>query len=283
MAQPSWDLAMAELIFYIAALFALLFAAWIHRKPFTFGWILLVIFVLMQFIGAALDVGTGKNNGVSSTGSILTGVGLSPQLLGMAGVVRQWSIRTLDLDHKTSQIVGIVYHMLVVVGIAMYAIGVTGSTKNPPTDHWESKEHIGVLILFLSWLILLIVLLFLASKVKRQAAQSGSPPPLRALYWAMILSMGFIGVRVLYQTVRAFQNSSAFGNTTSDVVLNGIFEFAMSALMALSMIAGGILTRAGEAADEIVPTNAPGYTSQYPLEPQGYKPRYSETPLENFA
>jgi hypothetical protein len=85
MPTHTWDLAVAELVFYIPSAIPVFYCTWIYRKTALVGWIFISAFVLLNLIGSGMIVSAGEEGVPSTTAIILISVGLSPLLVGLAG------------------------------------------------------------------------------------------------------------------------------------------------------------------------------------------------------
>lgn len=84
-------LAIAELVFYIPALVLAITIAIRHGFNRRLGWVYLVLLGLIRVIGSIIELVIQKNAtaGLYKAAVILSGIGLSPLLLVMVGLVKR--------------------------------------------------------------------------------------------------------------------------------------------------------------------------------------------------
>lgn len=84
-------LAIAELVFYTPALFLAIIVASRHGFSDHFGWVYLVLLSLVRIVGSIMElvIMSNASAGLITAAGILSGIGLSPLLLAMIGLLHR--------------------------------------------------------------------------------------------------------------------------------------------------------------------------------------------------
>ena len=239
MPTSSWDLALVELIYYIPTSIPLLYILWKHRRTGISGWLFLFAFIMLQAIGSGMTLSAGEN-GKPSTGSIIvSNVGLSPLILGICGIIHEWvnisGILSTKQAKKWAQVTVILYHLLVLSAIAIYAIGASDSFQRPPPEGAQALWKAGVVLLLSLWIGLYAIFGLLVRKIGRHTSA--------ALFWSIAISFTLLGIRIIYQCIATFDNSEpSFNPITGSVVFKVVLEFLPGALILLVMVTGGVMS-----------------------------------------
>ncbi|KAM5355074.1 hypothetical protein ACJ41O_001720 [Fusarium nematophilum] len=191
----------------------------------------------------------GDNPG--SGAAIVTSVGLSPLLLAVAGVLHEAryyhaSPEKRRLDAKKETRIIILFHMQVVLGIALVAIGMSklmsGTTQDRINQAWTLAK-VGAAVLLLAWLAVAVVAIRGAIaghlRVKNQTPHNHSP----RLLLAVLITLPFVGIRVMATFIYVItenQSLSAMTGTLGARVGLYIFEEITATLI---MVGVGIVTR----------------------------------------
>lgn len=257
MTTPAFSLAIVEVIFFSLMVPPVLYVAWVHRRPQTMGWVYILLFLVLQTTGSAITLHAGTTGPPSITGAIITGIGLSPQLLGVLGVLHESAHLSGFLKYKnvTKQlkIALTIYHIGVVTAVPIYAVGQSGMSQRPPKDNSASLSKAGICLLLLLWLLLAIFAVWHSSWALRSNGSNGTNKHHMLLY-AILGSTVLIGVRVIYQTVATLSGGSS--SIRGKVAFTGGLQFLPSALMVLVLTVGGVLSRPvhqNKRADSTVP------------------------------
>jgi hypothetical protein len=257
MPTSAFSLAIVEVVFFSLMVPAVLYVAWEHRRPQTMGWAFILLFLVLQITGSAITVSAGTNGPPSITGAIVTGVGLSPQLLGVLGVLHESAHLSEFLKHKNItehlKIALAIYHVGVVTAVPIYAVGQSGMSQMPPKENSASLSKAGICLLLVLWLVLAVAAIWHFSWSLR-SHRSDETNKQHGLSYAILGSIALVGVRVIYQTVATLSDSSS-SNHGNAAYLGGL-QFLPSALMVLVLTVGGLLSRSAyknERADSAVP------------------------------
>lgn len=240
MPTASWDLAVAELVYFIPSSIPLFYCIWKYRNAGFAGltaWLFLFVFILLQVIGNGMIIGAGMNGTPSITAIIITNVGLSPLFIAIADLMHTRLDRSLKSDHaKTrAKYARRAFHVLTLAAIAIYAVGAANSFSGNTSSKWKALWEAGVVLLLVLWISLVALCYVMLSRT----SNTGS----RALAWALVISVALLGVRIIYQVVATFDSSNAVLNPiTGSIALRVVFDFLTSALILLAMITGGVIS-----------------------------------------
>lgn len=237
MPSPTWDLALAELVYYIPASVPVVYCFWKHRKVGISGWLFLTAFVLLQIVGSGLTLSAGEHGRPSTTAITITSVGLSPLLLADAGIVKEWSKLAGFLSSKKAKnwatACEIIYHIAVITAIAIYATGASDAAAGDSSGN--TKWRVGIILLLLLWIVLVGVFTLLASKIRLNAA--------RPLFWSICIAHALVGFRIIYQCIATFnKNQGSFSPVTGSIALRVIFQFLPGALTLMALVTGGVMS-----------------------------------------
>lgn len=241
MPEPAYVLAVIEVVYFSLMILPVLSLSAAYHKLFTLGWPLLVVFLVLQITGAALFFNNGKAGPPSITGAIISGVGLSPELLGIVGTLHQYAklVGALDTKHiKTRvEIVSAVFHLGVATAVLVYAVGQSGKAQVPPKENAAALSKAGILLLLFPRLLAAMLtvwysLTMLRSKAERVASY-------RRICLAVVCSMALLGIRIVCQTVVTLTNDPRYAAVGGDAVCDGCLQFLPSALVVLVLIPGG--------------------------------------------
>ena len=185
-----------------------------------------------------MALSAGENGTPSSTSIIITEIGLSPLMLGLAGVVHEWA-KVCDVfktkrKQQLAQIVLLLYHIGVATAIAIYAVGASNSFKQPPKPDSKGVEKAGIILLLLFWLALYAAFGLLTCKIGLHK--------LYTFFLALVVALVLLGIRVIYQTVATFGSSPSFNQVNGSIVFRVVLQFVPGALIILAMVTAGVAT-----------------------------------------
>lgn len=236
-ASPSFALAVTELVYYCPTILPLCYCLWTHRRVGLLGWAFLLIYTILQITGSGLTVAAGSRGHPSTTAAIIIGVGISPLLLGIAGLVHElidvFGLMPTGNSKKKGYAASILYHIIVVTGVALYAVGRSKAASNPPEPNGKVLGDVGVIILLVAWIMLAV-----ASMAVWQRADHKTYKP---LCWAVQISVVLLGIRLIYACVATFSTSHVFATVGGSIALKVVFEFLLGALVIAVCITGGVM------------------------------------------
>ncbi|WPH01690.1 Hypothetical protein R9X50_00454200 [Acrodontium crateriforme] len=238
MPSSSFALAITELVYYLSSTLPLLYCLYSHRQTGLTGWLFLFLFTALQIIGSALSLSAGPNGTPSTISTIITGVGLSPLLLGIAGLIHEWAnlagVTRTPAAKKKAMIFALLFHVVVITAIAVYAIGLSNEASNPAKAEAKPLAETGVVLLLISWGTVVLVFGLIASKIGTRIA--------RPLVWGLIFSLIVLGIRIIYACVSIFSNVRAMNSVTGSITLKVVFQFLPGAVIIAAMTAAGVMT-----------------------------------------
>nr|POF04849.1 hypothetical protein CFP56_75880 [Quercus suber] len=190
MPSADWILALVELIYFTPTIIPVCLVLWKHRQINIHGWFFLFIFVILQITGSGMAVGS---NGRSVTAIIIVEVGLSPLLLGLAGVIKECAdMVAIAADRRVRRqrsVILLLYHFFVAGAVALYAVG---AAKQPSTSESRLLAKVGIILLAISWVFLLAGLAYLH---RSQSAITATRP----LLWSVTVGCVLLNRRVRRQ------------------------------------------------------------------------------------
>jgi len=209
-----------------------------HWRQGLLGWLFLFIFCTIRLIGGALSL-----NSVSSTGSLLSSVGLSPLLLATSGILHEARIYRIPyLNRKVEWIYILLFHLLVVAGVVMVAMGASDLQSKDPKPSDETIIKVGVSILTVSWLVLVAwssATLVSNRHIKTAVAHREGT----VLFNSVCFALGFVGVRVVYSLVAFITGAAYLNPVTGSIAARVLLGFLPELIATLAFIAAGIKTR----------------------------------------
>lgn len=241
MSTPAFALSIIEVVYFSLMLLPVLYLTATYRKPFTLGWPLLATFLVLQITGAALVLRNGKDGPPSITGTIISGVGLSPQLLGTVGILHQCAHSSGTLNdsqtRKHVEIASAIFHVAVVTAIPIYAVGQSGRSRIPPNENAASLSKAGIVLLLFLWLLSAIISVWYS--LRKLCGHQERASRYRGIFMAVMCSMGLLGIRILYQTVATLTDDPKYSAIGGSIAYVGCLQFLPSALVILVLVLGG--------------------------------------------
>lgn len=137
---------------------------------------------------------------------------------------------------KKGWVVMILYHLIVVTGVALYAVGRSKSASVPPEREGKILGEAGVMILLLAWIVLAGACWWISSR------QVDRKKDCRALMLAVQISAGLLGIRMVFACVATFSSARVFDVEGGSITLKVAFEFLIGVVIVAVLIAGGVLT-----------------------------------------
>ena len=234
-----WVLALVELIYFAPAALPLLYVLRSHFSTGRSGWFFFLLFIVLQCAGSGMIVSAGQNGTPSEVALILVQVGLSPLILGLAGVIHEYArltgLATEGRSARLAQIASSAYHLAVIAAIAIYAVGASQSYQQPPPASAQTLSEAGVILLFILILVLCATFAFVAWQT--QGTRTAT-----SLVWSTAISLVLLFVRIVYSTVSAFNKEPQFNPVTGQIAYQVALVFLPGALIVAAMITGGVMT-----------------------------------------
>ncbi|KAJ9398044.1 hypothetical protein DTO282F9_4954 [Paecilomyces variotii] len=242
-------LSTAELVIYVILIIPVLYLLVKHGRNGLLGWLFLSFFCVLRIVGGGLAI---KSSSPAAT--IISSVGLSPLLLATAGILHEArSYRIHGLDAKLEQVLGLLFHMLVIAGVALTAAGSAKLQAHQQSiDKDESIVKAGISILTVSWGVLVgwTAQSFTAQRATHGVARAGT-----LLLSSVGFALVFIGVRVFYSLVALCTERASLNPTTGSLAVRVVLGFLPELIATLIYISAGFATQSvaqqarGEAVD----------------------------------
>lgn len=174
LSQPG-QLAAAELAIYLLLITPCAHAFYTHGKHGLVGWFFIVAFCSLRIIGSALQINNEKKNATSEATQIISGVGLSPLILGVLGVLaeanhylqeyRSWLLRWPAEA---------ALHLIVGAGLALVVVGIKDG---------KALAKVGYVLFVAVWVALLVLTVLAWRSQARGVDSSRVSLPLRSEDW----------------------------------------------------------------------------------------------------
>lgn len=249
MTTPATALAITQLVLYILLLPPLVFLLVKYKKHSLPGYIYILLFTILQLISASLQLSNPK----STTSSIISTVGLSPVLLGLAGILNSAHI-SLSTAPKSAEKAKVVWafqlalHLLTVAGVVMVAISSSNLTKDTGNSKYSTDltlRKVGAIFLLLAFLAIAGHALWVLWRHR-----SGGPKTFRMakkLLYGALVALPFVFVRVVYTVVYEFAKpaggtSRALSPVTASIAVRVVLILLVPLLVVVSLIVGGLLS-----------------------------------------
>lgn len=250
--------AILQLIIYLPYLFTDVYICFRHGFRKSSGFVYLVIFCLLRIVGAAAELATISDT-TSDTpytiAAVTSAIGTSPLLLATLALISTSYnvVNEVSGANKFSALMLRIPQLLVTIGLILGIVAAT-SASSPEQIANESTLKIAE-ILFTIALILIIFLTLRTLAIYR----SNQCKEVRWLILAVVLSIPFIIVKIIYALVSTFAKLSAFnlttGNVTIMLVMVVIEEFVVVALYTIAGIKTQELPKTNQS-NNIVPGNS---------------------------
>lgn len=234
-----------ELAIYIACTPVVIYSALKHRRFGKLGHFFLAAFILLRVIGDGLVIHQrDRVGGLTTTAAIINSVGISPLILATMSILNEARAYLVNYDlHKSKKYLSwfmeFQIHMVLVVGIALLAIGLSdASTDTAPNKLKEDHTHakVGAILILLTWLFITIwnvwSLRYLAASPLHKLGGR--------LLVATTITLLFIGVRVVYLVVYTFHPSHDLDLYNGPFAVDLVLVFLMQ-LIAFLILLGGLL------------------------------------------
>ncbi|KAF4951714.1 hypothetical protein FSARC_12837 [Fusarium sarcochroum] len=223
----------AELAIYAVLVLPTLFILYKHGKPGIFGWVYLFVFCTLRIIGGAMFLSK------SSSAVTVSNIGLSPLLLSAAGVLHEAQYYR-EKPTRAEKVKIVLFHVLVGAGVALLAVGLSGLQSTSPTPDDQKKVKIGLGILTASWG--LLVIQALRTTFYNPTGRRDSPF-ITHLLIAVIITLVFVGIRVIYTLIALTSNDADLNPITGTLAIRVVLSFLPELIAALILLAAGLLTR----------------------------------------
>ncbi|KAF3402690.1 hypothetical protein DPV78_004795 [Talaromyces pinophilus] len=238
---------LAELVIYGSLTIPTIYCLVRHGKQGLLGWLYIVIYCTIRLIAAGLKYKSDQDHEVSTGALVVDNIGLSPLLLGAAGILHEARYsRHAIKNSKIEWLCVLQYHVLVSAGLALIAVSVSDLVKPDSSNSGTGLLKGGFAILFVSWVILAIATLF---SMKRPASYThltndNSFHDGTLLLNAVVFSLPMSLLRAIYGAINLFGSGTSTGTSafSSNVAADVCMSLIPPMLATLVFIAIGLIT-----------------------------------------
>ncbi|EXJ67208.1 uncharacterized protein A1O5_09855 [Cladophialophora psammophila CBS 110553] len=232
-------LSIAELAIYIVLLPLTAWLLYKHGRRALATFFFLFAFDILRIVAAGIQISNHNNTHPSTSGAIVSSIGLSPLLLACAGLLAL--LRGYYATSNRSQFATLIeeaaIHVGAITGIALLA---TGGTKLGDDNDTQSDINTGYTLLEAGAVILLVTWIavsFLCGQICLKLQNQ------RSAGFVMVLACTFIGVRAIYSVVYAFDHAKSLSPFTGTFAVKFVFMFLVQLIAFLLLLAVAFVTR----------------------------------------
>lgn len=227
MLDATGKLAVAQLVIYAILIIPSAYVLWKHGWPGALGWFYLCAFCALRIVGSALQVQSEGSGSTNTTALIISGVGLSPLMFLSAGILHE--LHHYPGGTKHFVIPSLVVHVVVVVALALVIVG-----YQPNQNDGKTLRGVGYVIFCVVWVVIVALTAFSWKQTSFLMSNS------RKLLYGITTALPFVGIRVLYGCISAFDTHiGSSGPIRYRVCLSVLMEM----LAVIILVAAGIWTR----------------------------------------
>ncbi|KAI9727505.1 MAG: hypothetical protein M1828_006447 [Chrysothrix sp. TS-e1954] len=272
MSDANYDIAITQLVIYLPLIPLALFILFKYRvlgvEAFA-GWLFLIAYSTLQIVSGALSISSGKQH-TSTTGIILTQIGLGPLMLATMGLLHLINSFTSLRDSIIFRPLGqLIFHVVSIGATVILAVGSSSLYSTDPSSKATTEVKIGAVVYAIIWIFLVIVLINSFLSRTRHGVLS-------KLLWTTAFALSMILLRLIYTLLSVFDTSStAFNPITGSTAAQILLEVIPLALAAIVWIIAGIASmgelpkaKAVKGQSRILPTRNARNKAQYPIESQ---------------
>lgn len=245
MTSPRTAIAIAQLAVYIFLLPLIFYLLYAHGKRGVLGYIYLSIFCTLQIVSAGLQIATPT----SITAAILSSVGLSPLLLGLAGLLHEAHVYLSPQNTRKSKLgwaFQLQLHVVTIAAIALIAVGTANLSHDAGTSKYDTDlklRKIGSIILLLAFFAITVHAAWIL--VNHRLGENALA---KKLLYGTLPALPLIFARLIYTIVYSFASPTsptfrALNPETASIAIRVIFIFLLPLLAVLGLIGGGIASR----------------------------------------
>jgi hypothetical protein len=233
------DLAIAELAIYIVLLQPTLYLLWKHGRPAILTFFYLSAFMILRIVAAAITISDRNDARPSTTGEIISSIGLSPLLLSYASFIStMWTYYgTSARNQLVNTISEAGVHVGAVTGIALVAVGGSKLAGSNITPSDISTAHtlleVGAVILLVTWIAVVLLFVHFSARV----------PGHMVVKILMAVAVAFIGTRAIYAAVYAFDHDPRLSPFTGTFAVKLVLIVLVQLFAALCIVAAAWVTR----------------------------------------
>jgi len=267
-------LAIADLIFYIPALFVAFYISFKHGFGKKKGWFFLIMLSLVRLVGAIAELiyVNSPSTGALTAYIVCSSVGLSPLILILLAIL----LRVQEGMANGPIIQPRFFYLLALLPLIGLIIAIVGATDEIGTNVTPDEVSHGQTMVRAAVIIFMVVFIILAvitgvSFASLRAVYPGD----KVLLYAAALSVPFLFVRLLYAVLADFgSTNSQFSLITGSVIIQGCMatleEFICVILYSVAGIMAPKLQNAAPATNVGNGYNAANQGAGQELPNQGY-------------
>ena len=222
----------AIIVLYVPVFFTAIFLATRHGLGLNSGWICLIVFAVIKMLYSSFQLATihqPTDAGLYIGAAVMSGVGLGPLVLAAVGML----IRVRDSIHKNYETVIVVTHLHLIQAVTIVAVilalagGIKAGEDFKHSGHFATLPltKIAISLFVVAFAAVLTVAVFTAFNVPH--IERGE----RRLLLAILLSLPFLFVRLIYSCYVAFANEARFslisGSVSIMLAIGVIQEFVI--------------------------------------------------------
>ncbi|KAI1207619.1 uncharacterized protein F4807DRAFT_433960 [Annulohypoxylon truncatum] len=243
----STGLPVALLVIYLTLSLPTIYITFKHglKHGAIVGWFFLFTFCTLRIIASILEL----VDATGSSASLVASIGLSPLLAATCGILHESRVHILPKARRPFDTPYLIFfHILVTTAIALVASGAS-KLNNPslPPDQMKRSQGLvkgGMVLLLLGWISLATVTFatfqHILTHASGKVAEMGGG---KKLLIAVAFSIPFLGIRVMESLVYFFSQNPLLNPVSGSLGLRVGLQVIEEIIVALSLIAAGILTR----------------------------------------
>ncbi|KAL8713901.1 MAG: hypothetical protein Q9220_002047 [cf. Caloplaca sp. 1 TL-2023] len=263
-------LAIAEIVFYIPTLALSILIVIRHGFKRQLGWIYLSILGVIRIVGNSMEISANQkhDNTLFIIAAVLNGVGLSPLLLAMVGLLQRVNEGIMNshangnggmLQGPLSRALRLI-HLPIIVALVLAAVGSSKLYGTDPSSHADG-EHLaraGISVFIVSFAGLAAVTFTLVAYMLLR--DSGLKTGERRILFAVAASIPFIAVRLIYSALVYFDTSSSvFTLRGGNIWAQAFMSVAEEWITVVLYLTAGLLAPPATVHDTKVPLADSGY------------------------
>ncbi|KAF2117066.1 hypothetical protein BDV96DRAFT_18022 [Lophiotrema nucula] len=231
-------LLVATIIVYAVLIQPISYCIWKHGTPGLLGWLVIQVFCVVRIVGSALQIHDETTGSTSTAALVVASIGLSPLLLGVAGVLHEArTARDPGMNTKIEWIKVIAFHAQVILAMVLLLIGITQEIGDK-TSHATPLMKVGVVMILLCAVVFSAWTRLSFNQVPRTDLPAWKDATL--LLKSVFVVLPFVLLRTLYSVIATFSTDSSFKNSLAAKVCMSVVP---EMLLVAVLVASGIITR----------------------------------------
>ncbi|KAE9380391.1 hypothetical protein N431DRAFT_522467 [Stipitochalara longipes BDJ] len=232
----------AQLAIYGALSLPVIYILIRHGRPGLLGWLYVLAFCSLRIVGGAMALSADKSGTPSSAAATISSIGLSPLLIGMSGVLHEARYyRNSNLRGSREWPLVAIFHLIVITGLGIVASGASAFSGVNVKPSTLTLLKVGIIILLLSWVILCVWSLLSMLPSQQTVDAPGHVGGTKLLY-AVLFSLPFAGIRMVYSVISILAPSKSLNPTTGAIGLRIGLSFIPELIAILALTYVGLAT-----------------------------------------